>query len=100
MTGKALHSQEYRLAAEDKERLMATMPRYLPNGASSVGGACRMAVPAKTITSQMMISEEPMQQKALNVQVMERHLSMQAEEIKRRQQVIDRLEAELLKERK
>ena len=46
VTGKAMHSHDCTVhGANVKEKVMA--PRYLPNGASSVGGAHRTAVKSK-----------------------------------------------------
>jgi len=49
----------------------------------------------------MMVLENPIsQEKDIYVKIMERRLNLQQEEIKRREEIIERLEAELLKIRR
>ena len=118
VTGTALHNLEC-----PRAQPQPTAARYLPNGASSVGGAHRMAQARAALApstmsptldakaQQLMIIEEGETDKLLAVTTteqarelylksMERRLNLQQEEIQRRQQVIERLERELLREKR
>ena len=74
----------------------------MPNGASAVGGAHRTASTRTyaLLNPEAVIKEEEVGEKTSVVLALERKLSLQQEEIARRQTVIERLEAELLREKR
>lgn len=78
VTGKTIKSSEY--VAQSNNPKGMHMTRYLPNGASSVGGAHRQAQVKTQIESNMMISEENDQisnfQKDQIVSAMQRRLDL------------------------
>ena len=76
--------------------------RYLPNGASAVGGAHRMAqTKSKFNNMDDMIKEDANEhERQVYVKNIEGKLATQTEENRRREEIIKKLENELLRERR